>query len=514
MWARISALAVLGLAGISAAEILSSRPLFFGVPVMAPSTAVCFALLSAALLGFSWLPSRLSWLCAIPVAGVLAIVVFFSGVGRVAMNPVTEVVLVPCAVAFLFGMFATRRAILGHLAGLITSLLVFLSATWVLGYVYGTPVVFVSTGVALKLITAAAFLLFSLAFIAALGGGYLPLVWFRGSSPRARLLRSLIPTVSILVIVEGIASHFISLSFPLNAASLSMGLNLVLVVLLVLAITSTARSLGVQIDQAVSARQNAETALRQAIEGLEVTVQERTTELKRSNESLEQFARVASHDLQEPLRKIRAFGDLLMKKLGDAPHPDAKDYLIRMQNASRRMSALIDALLNYSRVTTKALPPSPVNLDGIFEDVLSDLEIKIQDTKAVIEKGHLPVVEGDAMQMRQLFQNLLGNALKFHKAEVPPVIKVSTVKQGDRWEFKFEDNGIGFDPKYANKIFQVFERLHGRNEYEGTGIGLAICKKIVDRHHGNLIAEGRPGDGATFTFTLPTTQGSRWAQAA
>ncbi|MBE9216034.1 PAS domain-containing protein [Plectonema cf. radiosum LEGE 06105] len=231
-------------------------------------------------------------------------------------------------------------------------------------------------------------------------------------------------------------------------------------------------------------------------------------ELTRSNEELQQFAFIASHDLQEPLRKIIAFGDRLKATCENALTDKGYDYLQRMQNAAQRMQALIEDILTLSRVTTKGQPFVQVNLAQITHEVLSDLEIVIAQTKARIEIGELPTIEADPLQMRQLLQNLIGNALKFHRETEPPLVKIYsrilTNQQliSDYCEIFIEDNGIGFDEKYLDRIFNVFQRLHGRTEYEGTGIGLAICRKIVERHQGTITANSEPGKGASFIIRL------------
>jgi PAS domain S-box-containing protein len=239
-------------------------------------------------------------------------------------------------------------------------------------------------------------------------------------------------------------------------------------------------------------------------------------ELGRSNEELEKFAYVASHDLQEPLRKIQAFGDRLVKKYRDDLGEDGREYVDRMKSSATRMRTLIDDLLTFSRVTTKAQPSSAVDLGEIVADVVSDLEIRVHQTGGRVDVGALPTLEADPMQMRQLFLNLIGNALKFHRPGVPPIVTVQSVTwaglrpdadppppAGSGYRVTVADNGIGFDPVYAERVFELFQRLHGRSEYEGTGIGLAICRKIVQRHGGAIAARGREGEGATFVVDLP-----------
>ncbi|MER0439171.1 PAS domain-containing protein [Emticicia sp. W12TSBA100-4] len=242
--------------------------------------------------------------------------------------------------------------------------------------------------------------------------------------------------------------------------------------------------------------------------------------LNRSNQELEQFAYVASHDLQEPLRKIKAFGERLEKKYKDVVGEEGKFFIDRMINASQRMNTLIDDLLTYSRASREIENRKEISLNDIVKNVIEDLEIKIQNESAQIIVGDLPVIEAQAVKMQQLFQNLIENALKFKKAEVSPIVKISAEKVKkveclkalhlnpllEYFQFTISDNGIGFDSKYAESIFAIFQRLHGRTEYEGTGLGLAICRKIVETHGGCITAKGEEGIGATFIFYLPTTK--------
>ena len=257
------------------------------------------------------------------------------------------------------------------------------------------------------------------------------------------------------------------------------------------------------------------TGVTTARHALETSVQE----LKRSNDNLEQFAYVASHDLQEPLRKVQSFGDILVKQFSPELGENGTDLVRRMQSAATRMSILIRDILAYSRLTTQQLPFAPLNLNPIVQDVLDDLDTTIQDKRAIVTMESMPKqFSGDSGQLRQLFQNLLTNALKFVRPEIIPQINISCDKKWGaelaelvpptqaRKEFyciQIIDNGIGFDQRQANRIFQIFQRLHGRSEYQGTGIGLAIVQKVVDNHRGYIRAEGRPGQGATFTVAIP-----------
>lgn len=236
------------------------------------------------------------------------------------------------------------------------------------------------------------------------------------------------------------------------------------------------------------------------------------SELERSNRELEDFANIAAHDLQEPLRKVQAFSDRIVTKYHTVLDDQGRDYLDRMQHAAARMQALINDLLSFSRVTTKAQPYAPVDLTNVAQEVLSDLETHIDDVEAQVTLSELPAIDADGLQMRQLLQNLISNALKFHKPGQPPHVTIKGKLLNDEkqsnglCQISVADNGIGFDEKYLDRIFTVFQRLHGRNEYEGTGIGLAVCRKIVERHGGTLTATSSPGQGATFTAILPVKQ--------
>jgi PAS domain S-box-containing protein len=229
-------------------------------------------------------------------------------------------------------------------------------------------------------------------------------------------------------------------------------------------------------------------------------------ELARSNAELEQFAYVASHDLQEPLRKIQAFGDRLKAHCNDTLSERGRDYLQRMQNAASRLQRLINDLLTFSRVTTRAQPFVPVNLAGVAREVVSDLELRIERTGGRVEMNELPTIDADPSQMRQLLQNLIDNGLKFHRPEEAPDVKVYGKLLNGRSQIIVEDNGIGFDEKYLDRIFTIFQRLHARLEYEGTGVGLAVCRKIAERHGGTITAKSKPGEGSTFIVTLPVKQ--------
>ena len=265
----------------------------------------------------------------------------------------------------------------------------------------------------------------------------------------------------------------------------------------------------------VTEQRRAQEELRRLNATLEQRVSQRTAELEARNRELQEFAYVASHDLQEPLRKVRTFAGLLVSEHADEVGEEVHSYLSRIQNATQRMTTLIADLLAYSRITTQAHTFVRVDLGAVVEDVLSDLQVRLEETAGHVDVGPLPEIEADPLQMRQLFQNLIGNALKFHRPEVPPVVQVqgriepaTDAEGGDGpiCHLEIADQGIGFSQEYAHRIFAPFQRLHGRGQYEGTGIGLAICRRIAERHGGHIWAQSEPGRGSTFIVRLPARQ--------
>ncbi|HEX9958574.1 MAG TPA: ATP-binding protein, partial [Fibrella sp.] len=265
-------------------------------------------------------------------------------------------------------------------------------------------------------------------------------------------------------------------------------------------------------------------AVRQGADRIVVTFSDVTAaqriqqQLRESNQSLEEFAGVASHDLQEPLRKVQSFGNLLAQEYGQQLGESGQDLIRRMQKATDRMSTLIRDLLAYSRLTNQPKSADSLNLNVLVSEVLTDLETYIADKNATVDVSALPTLPGNALTIRQLMQNLIGNALKFSRPGLPPHIRISAVKvlanqlpaplpapqANAYWAIQIADNGIGFDDRYKDRIFGAFQRLHSRNSpYAGTGIGLAIVKKVVEQHNGAISARGKVGEGSTFTLYLP-----------
>jgi signal transduction histidine kinase len=227
-------------------------------------------------------------------------------------------------------------------------------------------------------------------------------------------------------------------------------------------------------------------------------------ELVRSNAELDQFASIASHDLQEPLRKVRTFTERISETEADTLSERGIDYLRRANASAERMQTLIEDLLRYSRVSSQGRPFAPVDLRRVTEDVLEDLSEHVNRTGAIVRVGSLPTIKADAPQMRQLLQNLISNAVKFRRESVTPEVDVESKVESGWVTITVRDNGIGFDPQYSRRIFRVFERLHGRGTYPGTGIGLALCRRIAERHGGTIVARSVPDEGSTFTVTMQT----------
>jgi signal transduction histidine kinase len=280
-------------------------------------------------------------------------------------------------------------------------------------------------------------------------------------------------------------------------------------------VKQTDDEIGVLIDEfnaMLTQLQSRDRQLAEHREHLEEQVERRTqqlsataTDLARSNTELEQFAYVASHDLQEPLRMVSSYLQLLQRKYQGQLDASADKYIAYAVDGAARMQRMINDLLAYSRVMTRGKAPAATDCERAWSDALANLERRIQENAAVVTHDPLPTVQADASQLIQVFQNLIGNAVKYHGAETPRV-HGSAQRRPGHWLFSIRDNGIGIEPQYFERIFVIFQRLHGKEEYSGTGIGLAVCKKIVERHGGTIWVESQYGAGSTFYFTIPDRQ--------
>ena len=254
----------------------------------------------------------------------------------------------------------------------------------------------------------------------------------------------------------------------------------------------------------VSELEQAEEERKRAEEELQRTM----VELERSNAELEQFAYIISHDLQEPLRMVASYTQLLEKRYKGSLDADAEEFIAYAVDGARRMQNMIQSLLSYSRVGTRGKPFQPTECESVFEQALANLKLTIDESGAGVTHDPLPRVMADETQLIQLFQNLLGNAIKF-RDEKQPRIHVSAKEDSNECLFSVSDNGIGINPEYFDRIFVIFQRLHGREEYPGTGVGLSVCKRIVERHGGRIWVESQPGEGSTFHFAIPKGGGEQ-----
>jgi signal transduction histidine kinase len=303
------------------------------------------------------------------------------------------------------------------------------------------------------------------------------------------------------------------------ASILGVGCALAVALLVTLGISGPLRRLtatadriaaGEMIEPPPSHRQDEIGSLSRAVTKMVQTLNQQAVELKRSNADLEQFAYIASHDLQEPLRMVSGFTGLLKRRYAGKLDADADEFIGFAVGGVTRMQELINDLLSYSRVGREEVSAKPVDMQIVVDQALANLQMAIEERSALISSGQLPTVLANHGMLVRLFQNLIGNALKFCKAE-RPIIRIQAEQRGAEWVFSVADNGIGIDPQYKDRIFLIFQRLHKQGEYPGTGIGLAVCKRIVERNGGRIWLESEPGKGTTFFFTLPATGGQQIA---
>jgi light-regulated signal transduction histidine kinase (bacteriophytochrome) len=267
---------------------------------------------------------------------------------------------------------------------------------------------------------------------------------------------------------------------------------------------------GEMIEPPASHRGDEIGSLSRAVTKMVRTLNQQAGELKRSNGDLEQFAYIASHDLQEPLRMVSGFTGLLQRRYAGKLDADADEFIGFAIGGVNRMQELINDLLSYSRVGREEVSAKPVDMQLVVDQALANLQTTIEERSALVSRGPLPMVLANHGMLVRVFQNLIGNALKFCKAE-RPIVRIAAEQRGTEWVFSVADNGIGIDPQYRDRIFLIFQRLHQQGEYPGTGIGLAVVKRIVERNGGRIWLESEPGKGTTFFFTLPATGGQQIA---
>ncbi len=408
------------------------------------------------------------------------------------MSPITAVTFLMMSVAAFFLVFSSEGRIhFKQIASCYATVVFAIGFVFMLGYLYGTPLLYGGPFIPVALPTAIAFEFISLGIITASGADVLPVRVFVGSTVSDRLMKAFMPFIIGVVLFDGLLyrTAFHRTSNPAMIASL---ITLLSVIVVSIVVSKISKFIGGEIDRAHVERDRAEEEQKRLI-----------SELERSNRELEQFAFVASHDMQEPLRMVASYVGLLEKKYKGHLDEKADKYIHFAVDGALRMKKLIEGLLAYSRIGRQGAAFMPVDADDVFSRAVSNLEAALAENRAIITRDDLPTVPGDELQLMQLLQNLLSNAIKFGKPDTPPVVHVSAKKKGGAWIFSVRDNGIGIDAEYYNRIFLIFQRLHTREEYPGTGIGLALCKRIVERHSGRIWVESVPGEGTTFFFSIP-----------
>lgn len=493
--------------------LTSIRDIYYPMP---PSVAVAILLTTGSLLTATfWMPNAISSFISRSVNLILmafSLVILYelvtetqprieerlfgiSGtlndipVGR--MSPIAAVMFFIANLALLFLHLGKIHFVCREFTSLMGLFMLFTGSVTTLGYLYGTPLLYGggTRPVALGAGFALGFL--GAAIVLAAGSEAWPLRLFTGDRVRPRLLRAFLPIVVAFMLIEGWLNAITPDDFALNPVYVAAFLAIAFIIPATYLISRSARRIGGEIDRADTARDVAEAQVRKVV-----------TDLKRSNSELEQFAYVASHDLQEPLRMVSSYVQLLEKRYSEQLDDDAREFIGFAVDGANRMKELINDLLALSRVGTRGNSFKPVAVVDAVAAAENNLRLAIEDSGVRITHDPLPVVDADLIQMTQLLQNLLENAIKFRGKE-PPRIHITARRNDGEWEFCVSDNGIGFDKKFADRIFVIFQRLHGRESYEGTGIGLAICRKIVERHGGRIWAESEPGKGSDFYFTLP-----------
>lgn len=500
--------------------LTSLRDTYFPMP---PSTAVGLIVTAASLWTLAFWPANLFTKAAGRIGSlalmILGLIVLYEFVAEISpgieerlsgisgelngiplgrMSPIAAALFVLANLALILNGLTGKHKLARNEAALLGLGVMFVGGITTLGYLYGTPLLYGGSTRPVAPTAGFSFLFLGAAIVLLTGPGSWPLRNFVGNRVQPRLLRTFLPIALSLIVAAGWLQAVIPENFDVNPVYLSAILAIVFIAPATLLISRSARRIGGEIDRANAEREKAEAQVIRTLSELERA----NLELERSNAELEQFAYVASHDLQEPLRTVTSFLQLLEKRYQQGLDDEAREFIGFAVDGARRMQALIDDLLRLSRVGTRGQPFAALPLDQALADAEANLSAAIEDAGARITHDPLPVASVDRLQLMQLFQNLLENAIKFRGPE-PPRIHISCAERDTEWEICVRDNGKGFEQKYADRIFVIFQRLQGRDDYQGTGIGLAVAKKIVERHGGRIRVTSQPGVGSVFCFTVP-----------
>ena len=494
---------------------------------MAPSTAISFFILSIALLVYTRRPcpslnnnaAKVGTIFIFLVTFII-LVEFFTGskfdienlllpnpeklgqvpIGR--MSPLTAIDLLLASSTLLLLLTSKEgKQRTKDVAAFLATLVFLLGFVYLLGYLYGTPLLYGGTVVPVALTTAVAFVFLGIGLISSTGGEYWPMSSFVGSSVYARLMRSFLPVVVLLVLINGWLNVTI---FPIigNYVLSNTLVALLFAIVIGIIVLKISKTIGGDIDRANEARVQAEEELKQYHDHLEEMVKERTSQLELANKELESFSYSISHDLRSPLRSIDGFSQALLEDYPDKLDEKGKDYLNRVRFAAQKMAKLIDAILSLSRLTRGEMKRSTVDLTGMVKSVTSGLKIAHPDRNVEFVIAENVTANCDAMMLQIVFENLIGNACKFTEKHPTARIEFGVTEKNGKTVYFVKDDGAGFGMEYADKLFTAFHRLHTESEFTGIGIGLATVQRIIHRHGGEIWAEGEVEKGATFYFTL------------